>query len=323
MSNKKDSISVELNKAVQEAEKHNSWFSNSNILNALSYWENKLNKNVLDAWINQYNFVNQNSKVVIIMAGNFPMAGFHDLISVIISGNNAIIKPSSDDKILIEFFVSYLNKEFPETKKLVKIVYDKLTDFDKVIATGSNNTFKYFEYYFREKKSLLRKNRTSLAVLSGNESNDELRLLSDDVFMYFGLGCRNVSKIFIPKNYDLTKLNSSFNNYKHIINHHKYSNNYNYQKTIKLMNNEEFIDGGHFILSESENYAPPISIIYYEYYTDIQEVNNKIMSKNNDIQCVVSNLKIKNSIGFGDAQKPKLNQYADKIDTLKFLLTSS
>ena len=118
MSNKKDSISVELNKAVQEAEKHNSWFSNSSILNALSYWENKLNKNVLDAWINQYNFVNQNSKVAIIMAGNFPMAGFHDLISVIISGNNAIVKPSSDDKILIEFFVSYLHKEFPETNKL-------------------------------------------------------------------------------------------------------------------------------------------------------------------------------------------------------------
>ncbi len=323
MSNKNDSISIELNEAVQEAEKHNSWFSKSNILNALEYWKNKLTKNILDEWIKEYDFNNQNSKVAIIMAGNFPLAGFHDLVSVIISGNNAIIKPSSDDKILIEFFVSYLHKEFAETNKIVKIVFDKLVDFDKVIATGSNNTFKYFEYYFREKKSLLRKNRTSLAVLSGNETDDELRLLSDDVFMYFGLGCRNISKIFIPINYDLTKLSTIFNNYKHIINHHKYSNNYNYQKTIKLMNNEGFIDGGHFILSESENYAPPISIIYFEYYTDIKEVNKKIMSKNNDIQCIVSNLKIKNSIGFGHAQKPKLNQYADNIDTLKFLLTTS
>jgi len=257
------------------------------------------------------------------MAGNFPMAGFHDLISVIISGNSAIIKPSNDDKILIEFIVSYLHKEFPETNKTVKIIYGKLVGFDKVIATGSNNTFKYFEYYFREKKSLLRKNRTSIAVLSGNETADELKLLSDDVFMYFGLGCRNISKIFIPKNYDLTNLKTSFRNYKHIINHHKYSNNYNYQKTIKLMNSEEFIDGGYFILCESKNYAPPISIIYFEYYIDIEGVKKKIMSKNNEIQCVVSNLKIKNSISFGNAQNPKLNQYADNIDTLKFLLTSS
>lgn len=323
MSNKNDPISVELNKAVQEAEKYNSWFSKSNILNALGYWGNKLTKNILESWIKEYNFNNQNLKVAIIMAGNFPLAGFHDLISVIISGNSAIIKPSSDDKILIEFFVNFLHKEFPETNEIVKIFFHKLVDFDIVIATGSNNTFKYFEYYFREKKSLLRKNRTSIAVLSGNETNDELRLLSDDVFMYFGLGCRNISKIFIPINYDLTKLSTSFNNYKHIINHHKYSNNYNYQKTIKLINNEEFLDGGHFILSESENYAPPISIIYFEYYANIQQVKNKIMFKKNEIQCIVSNLKIKNSIGFGDAQKPKLNQYADNIDTLKFLLTSS
>ena len=309
--------------AIEDAEKHNSWFSKKNIINALKYWMVKLRKDTLETWVSKYNLQNVNYKVAVIMAGNFPLAGLHDLICVIITGNKAIIKPSSDDKILINFFVEYLHEEFPETNEIIEIASEKLGDFDKVIATGSNNTFKYFEYYFREKKSLLRKNRTSLAVLSGNESNDELRLLSDDVFMYFGLGCRNVSKIFIPKNYDLTKLNSSFNNYKHIINHHKYSNNYNYQKTIKLMNNEEFIDGGHFILSESENYAPPISIIYYEYYSDIQEVNKKIISKNKDIQCVVSNLKIKNSIGFGDAQKPKLNQYADKIDTLKFLLTSS
>ena len=164
MSNKKDSISVELNSAIQEAEKLNSWFSNSNILYILSYWKNKLTKNVLEAWINNYNFNNQNSKVAIIMAGNFPLAGFHDLISVIISGNSAVIKPSSDDKILIEFIVRYLHKEFPETKQIVKINYGKLVDFEKVIATGSNNTFKYFEYYFKDKKSLLRKNRTSLAI---------------------------------------------------------------------------------------------------------------------------------------------------------------
>ena len=320
MSDKKDSISVELNKAVQEAEKHNSWFSNSSILNALSYWENKLNKNVLDAWINQYNFVNQNSKVAIIMAGNFPMAGFHDLISVIISGNNAIVKPSSDDKILIEFFVSYLHKEFPETNKLVKIVYDKLTDFDKVIATGSNNTFKYFEYYFREKKSLLRKNRTSLAVLSGNESNDELRLLSDDVFMYFGLGCRNVSKIFIPKDYNLDRIFQASVEWKKILNNNSYNNNYTYNKSVFLLNNEKFYENGLIILKESKKLGSPISVLYYEKYDSLHKLKKYLDVNKDKLQCIVSNNLVKNSTKFGMTQSPSLLDFADDLNTVDFLL---
>ena len=141
--------------------------------------------------------------------------------------------------------------------------------------------------------------------------------------MYFGLGCRNVSKLFIPKRYDLEILKKRLNKYDYIINHHKYSNNYNYQKTIKLMNSEEFIDGNHFILSESENFAPPISVIYYEFYEQISDVKDKIKSSKDKIQCIVSKLDIEKSIDFGEAQKPKLNQYADNVDTLKFLLTSS
>ena len=318
-----DSKNHELNNIVEEAEKHNSWFSKKNIDNALNYWKDQLNEIVLKKWISEYNLVNEIENIAIIMAGNFPLAGLHDLISVIISGNNAIIKPASDDKILIEYFVNYLYTKFPKTKDLIRINYGKLIDFDKVIATGSNNTFKYFDYYFREKKSLLRKNRTSLAVLSGNESDKELNLLSDDIFMYFGLGCRNVSKLFIPKRYDLEILKKRLNKYDYIINHHKYSNNYNYQKTIKLMNSEEFIDGNHFILSESENFAPPISVIYYEFYEQISDVKDKIKSSKDKIQCIVSKLDIEKSIDFGEAQKPKLNQYADNVDTLKFLLTSS
>lgn len=316
-----DSKNHELNNIVEEAEKHNSWFSKKNIDNALNYWKDQLNEIVLKKWISEYNLVNEIENIAIIMAGNFPLAGLHDLISVIISGNNAIIKPASDDKILIEYFVNYLYTKFPKTKDLIRINYDKLIDFDKVIATGSNNTFKYFDYYFREKKSLLRKNRTSLAVLSGNESDKELNLLSDDIFMYFGLGCRNISKLFIPLGYDLNQLKTKLNKYDYIINHHKYSNNYNYQKTIKLMNSEEFIDGNHFILSESENFAPPISLIYFEYYNDIDEVKKKIRLNNDKIQCIVSKLDIEKSIDFGEAQKPKLNQYADNVDTLKFLLS--
>ena len=323
MTNKNDSKNHELNNIIEEAEKHNSWFSKKNIDNALNYWKDQLNEIVLKKWISEYNLVNEIENIAIIMAGNFPLAGLHDLISVIISGNNAIIKPASDDKILIEYFVNYLYTKFPKTKDLIRINYGKLIDFDKVIATGSNNTFKYFDYYFREKKSLLRKNRTSLAVLSGNESDKELNLLSDDIFMYFGLGCRNVSKLFIPKRYDLEILKKRLNKYDYIINHHKYSNNYNYQKTIKLMNSEEFIDGNHFILSESENFAPPISVIYYEFYEQISDVKDKIKSSKDKIQCIVSKLDIEKSVDFGEAQKPKLNQYADNVDTLKFLLTSS
>ena len=283
----------------------------------------KLRKDTLETWVSKYNLQNVNYKVAIIMAGNFPLAGLHDLICVIITGNKAIIKPSSDDKILINFFVEFLHEEFPETREIIEIASEKLGDFDKVIATGSNNTFNYFEYYFRDKSSLLRKNRNSIAVLSGDESENELKLLSDDIFIYFGLGCRNISKIFVPTGYDISQLKNKFNKYNYIINHNKYSNNYNYQKTIKIMNNEVFTDCDYFLMSQSKEINPPISVIYYDYYDDISQVCDLIKEKRNQIQCIVTNLQIKNSIRFGEAQDPKLDQYADNSDTINFLLTSS
>ena len=283
----------------------------------------KLRKDTLEKWVSKYNLQNVNYKVAVIMAGNFPLAGLHDLICVIITGNKAIIKPSSDDKILINFFVEFLHKEFPETSEIIEITSEKLGDFDKVIATGSNNTFNYFEYYFRDKSSLLRKNRNSIAVLSGNESENELKLLSDDIFIYFGLGCRNISKIFVPTGYDISQLKNKFNKYNYIINHNKYSNNYNYQKTIKIMNNEVFTDCDYFLMSQSKEINPPISVIYYDYYDDISQVCDLIKEKINQIQCIVTNLQMNNSIKFGEAQDPKLDQYADNSDTINFLLTSS
>ena len=283
----------------------------------------ELEKENLRTWISKYNIKNEISKVAIIMAGNFPLAGLHDLICVIISGNQGIIKPASDDKILINFFIEFLHKKFPETKNLITTTSDKLGDFDKVIATGSNNTFNYFEYYFRNKSTLLRKNRTSVAVISGNESQTDLELLSDDIFMYFGLGCRNVSKLFIPEGYDLNILKEKFKKYNHIVNHNKFYNNYNYQKIINTMNGELFIDGDYFLMKQSKEYAPPISVIYYDFYNEILEVQEAVKVNKNQIQCIVTNLQIENSIKFGEAQKPKLYQYADDIDTLDFLLTSS
>ena len=283
----------------------------------------KLRKDKLETWISKYNLQNVNYKVAIIMAGNFPLAGLHDLICVIITGNKAIIKPSSNDKILINFFVEFLHEKFTETTKIIEITTEKLGDFDKVIATGSNNTFNYFEYYFRDKSSLLRKNRNSIAVLSGYESENELKLLSDDIFIYFGLGCRNISKIFVPTGYDISQLKNKFDKYSYIINHNKYSNNYNYQKTIKIMNNDVFVDCDFFIMCQSKEINPPISIIYYDYYDDISQVSNFINERRNQIQCIVTNLQIDSSTRFGDAQDPKLDQYADNTDTINFLLTSS
>ena len=283
----------------------------------------KLRKDTLETWVSKYNLQNVNYKVAVIMAGNFPLSGLHDLICVIITGNKAIIKPSSDDKILINFFVEFLHEEFTETREIIEIASEKLGDFDKVIATGSNNTFNYFEYYFRDKSSLLRKNRNSIAVLSGDESENELKLLSDDIFIYFGLGCRNISKIFVPTGYDISQLKNKFNKYNYIINHNKYSNNYNYQKTIKIMNNEVFTDCNYFLMSQSKEINPPISVIYYDYYDDLSQVCDLIKEKRNQIQCIVTNLQINNSVRFGEAQDPKLDQYADNSDTINFLLTSS
>ena len=283
----------------------------------------KLRKDALETWVSKYNLQNVNYKVAVIMAGNFPLAGLHDLICVIITGNKAIIKPSSDDKILINFFVEFLHEEFPETNEIIEIASEKLGDFDKVIATGSNNTFNYFEYYFRDKSSLLRKNRNSIAVLSGDESENELKLLSDDIFIYFGLGCRNISKIFVPTGYDISQLKNKFNKYNYIINHNKYSNNYNYQKTIKIMNNEVFTDCNYFLMSQSKEINPPISVIYYDYYDDLSQVCDLIKEKRSQIQCIVTNLQMNNSVRFGEAQDPKLDQYADNSDTINFLLTSS
>ena len=321
LNEEKNNWTIKLSNAIKEAESYNPWFTKINIENALRYWSKKLRTQNLEKWIKKYDFKETGSTVAIIMAGNFPLAGFHDFICGVISGNKIIAKPSSDDKILICFFIDYLKKTFPELDDVITLSEKKLSSFDKVIATGSNNTFNYFEYYFRNKKSILRKNRNSIAVLNGNESVHELENLSKDIFQYFGLGCRNVSKIFIPTGYDLEKFKKHFTAFKDLIYHNKYSNNYNYHKTIKIMNNEKFIDNDYFILTESDEFSPPISVINYQYYKDIKEVQEIIEENQNRLQCVVSHYNIKNSVEFGETQNPKLYEYADNIDTFDFLLT--
>ena len=300
------------------AEQLNPWFTQDFISNAINSWKLSLTSKNLFKWLDRYDLKNDVSskKILIIMAGNIPLVGFHDLMCALLLNHSVIIKSSSDDKILVELVVDFLsNFSFLENK--IQIVDNvKGLYFDAVIATGSNNSSKYFEYYFKNKKRIIRKSRRSLAVLDGNESKLELDGLADDVFMYFGLGCRNVSKIFVPKDYDLNKLFSSFYKYKNIINHTKYLNNYDYHKSIYLMGNHDLIENGFLLMKEDSSMLSPVSMLFYEYYDNISEVDKFINDNSAFIQTVVS----KSKTVFGESQSPKLCDYADGIDTIDFLL---
>ena len=311
----------ELNKLLKDSYQYNSWFTENNLKLSLKNWSTELNKKNIENWLENYKIELKSSKTVaIIMAGNVPIVGFHDLMCSLILGFKCIVKLSSDDKILIPLIVKFIQSRFDGFKEKVFFESNILKNFDAVIATGSNNSHKYFEYYFGKYPNLLRKTRHSVAVLNGNESDSELAMLSNDVFDYFGLGCRSVSKIFIPKGYDLDLLFNAFYMKRFVIDHNKYANNYDYNKAVYLMSEEKFYDNGFVILKEEKKLGSPIACVYFEYYDDLVQVKNIIKINNQNIQCVVSNEKIFNGISFGTTQCPKLSDYADNVDTLKFLL---
>ena len=311
----------ELNKLLKDSFQHNSWFTENNLKLSLKNWSAELNKKNIENWLKNYKIELKSSKTVaIIMAGNVPIVGFHDLMCSLILGFKCTVKLSSDDKILIPLIVKFIQSRFDGFKEKVFFESNILKNFDAVIATGSNNSHKYFEYYFGKYPNLLRKTRHSVAVLNGNESDSELAMLSNDVFDYFGLGCRSVSKIFIPKGYDLDLLFNAFYMKRFVIDHNKYANNYDYNKAVYLMSEEKFYDNGFVILKEEKKLGSPIACVYFEYYDDLVQVKNIIKINNQNIQCVVSNEKIFNGISFGTTQCPKLSDYADNVDTLKFLL---
>ena len=250
------------------------------------------------------------------MAGNIPLVGFHDLLSVLITGHRAVIKLSSNDKVLMRVIIERLLKIDPYFKSQIEFVENiKEKRFDAVITTGNDNSSKYFEYYFKDVKKIIRKNRRSIAVLTGEETNSELQGLADDVFSYFGLGCRNVSKIFLPEGYDLNRLFKVFYAYSGIIEHKKYANNYDYNKAIFLMGNNDLVENGFLLLKEDKSLLSPVAMLYYEYYTDVDLVQEFIKDNSDILQCVVSNEKTP----FGHTQKPKLWDYADGVDTVEFL----
>ncbi len=302
------------------SQSHNNWFTPENVYFSISSWSEALTENNLNQWLSAYSFTEKEPKNVgLILAGNIPLVGFHDFLSVLISGNNVLVKTSSKDDYLIKFLAKYLIALDNRFNEKITFVEGKLENFDTVIATGSNNTARYFEYYFKDKPSIIRKSRNSIAVLTGNETPEEMTLLSEDVFRYFGLGCRNVSKIFVPKNYNFDAFFNGMYAQKDVIYYEKYANNYDYNKAVFLMSNFQLLDNEFLTIKEDISHASPISSVFYEYYEDINEIKTRINKDSDIIQCVVSNGVIDNSVYFGKTQKPNLWDYADNVDTLDFL----
>jgi len=304
------------------AEEHNGWFTKTNIKFALNSWSEALTFDNLNTWLKPYSIKSVNPKqVAIIMAGNIPLVGFHDFLSVLISGHNVLVKQSSNDKQLLPYLTKYLEFVEPQFKGQINFTEEKIESFDAVIATGSNNTARYFEYYFKGKPSIIRNNRNSVAVLTGNENTEDLKNLSEDIFRYYGLGCRNVSKLFVPKDYDFKAFFESIYHWHPIVGKAKYANNYDYNKAVYLMSEFDMLENGFFIIKEDESFASPIATLFYEYYEDTSELKEALEAKKEQIQCIVSNGFTKNEIAFGATQKPQLWDYADDVDSIEFLLS--
>lgn len=306
---------------IKLAEEHNGWFTNENIFYALEGWSNLLTVSVISDWLEKYDFKTiETKKVAIIMAGNIPLVGFHDFLVVLICGHEVLVKQSSNDRHLLPFLSKYLEYVEPEFKGKISFTEEKLENFDAVIATGSNNTARYFEYYFKNKPSIIRKNRNSVAVLSGIESESELELLSEDIFRYYGLGCRNVSKLFLPKGYNFDKFFKAMYHWHSLMDKSKYANNYDYNKTVYLMSEFEMLENGFLMIKEDDSYSSPIATVFYEYYESLDKLKLKLNEDKEFIQCIVSKDFIESEIEFGQTQKPQLWDYADGVDTIEFLL---
>ncbi|MEZ5082031.1 MAG: acyl-CoA reductase [Bacteroidales bacterium] len=318
----------EILEAINKSSILNPWFIAKNVEFALQSIGSSLTIDNIRKWIEPYEEKmaenNRPKTIGVVMAGNIPIVGFHDFICVILSGNKFLGKLSSDDSKLIPAVAEQLVRIEPGLSEFIEFTEGKLEGFDAVIATGSNNTSRYFEYYFGKYPHIIRKNRNGVAVLSGNESKQELEGLGQDIFMYFGLGCRNVSKLFVPKNYNFNLFFKAVEKFSFVGEHHKYRNNYDYYRSIYLVNSIEHLDNGFLMVKKDAGYSSPPSVIFFEEYDNFNEVEDRLKADEEQIQCVVSNATFSMGVvGFGSAQKPELWDYADGIDTMAFLLDLS
>lgn len=306
-----------------QSEQYNPWFTLSNIRLAVESISTRfLNRNVLDQWINAYKVesVTSPKRVGIIMAGNIPLVGFHDFLCTFIAGHRSMIKLSSKDEVLPKYIFSLLTSLDSEFEDYVEIV-EKLSGMDAVIATGGSNSTRYFEYYFSKIPSIIRSNRNAIAVLDGSETREELENLAVDIFSYFGLGCRNVSKIYVPRDYDFTTFMEVTHEYNELVLHNKFKNNFDYNYAIYLLNDQKFLANGCLIVKEDENIGSRIASVHFEQYDDLESVVKSIEMNQDKIQCVLSGiggLAIK-TVPFGLSQYPAIDDYADGVDTMDFL----
>ncbi|AZQ61990.1 acyl-CoA reductase [Flammeovirga pectinis] len=301
----------------------NGWFDNNTVSNAITGITKMLERDVLNKWVTKYPSTNDATpqRVLIVMAGNIPAVGFHDALCTLITGNILMAKLSSSDTFLMTILFTWLKEIEPRFNDKIVILDAPIKEIDKVIATGSDNSSRYFVKYFDKYPNIIRQNRSSIAVVRGDESKEALTKLTSDIFLYYGLGCRNISKIYTPKGYDHTLLMAALEDAaKETIINHKYANNYDYNKSIYLINKVKHLDNGGLILTESTEMVSPISVLYYETYENGQDLKDKIDQNKEKIQCIVTEGRwLANSEDFGLAQFPTVDTYADEIDTMEFL----
>ena len=304
--------------AIHKAYIYNAWFEPINSKQSIEAISNDfLEERKITNWLENYKIPNEPSlkKVGIIAAGNIPLVCFHDVLCTLLSGHIAHIKLSDKDKFLLPFILEKLVEIEPLFKNQYQLV-DRIVQPDAIIATGSNNSGRYFEHYFGKYPNIIRKNRHSIGILEGNETEDELRLLGNDIFNYFGLGCRNVSQLLIPNDYDVSIFNRAWSPFIEIMNHNKYKNNLDYQRTIYLMSIQSMVDIDFINITENETMGSPIACLHLKRYTNIMEIQNYILTNAEQIQCIVGH----HYIPFGKSQQPQLWDYADNIDTMTFLI---
>ncbi len=309
-----------LQEQIKMAVHYNGWFTRDNVLFALEEWSKALTEENLDQWLSDYQLENLTPKTVgIILAGNIPLVGFHDFLSVLISGHRVLVKQSVNDQRLLPAIAEYLAAIDEAYIDKIQFTNGRMANFDAVIATGSNNTSRYFEYYFANMPSIIRKNRNSVAILTGEETPAQLEALGNDMFRYFGLGCRNVSKLYVPEGYDFHEFYTAIEPWHKLMDHAKYGNNYDYNKAVYLMSEFKFLDNGFLIVKPAEDFGSPIATIFYENYSDKGFLKDTIQQNRENIQCIVSNGIIEEEVAFGKTQHPELWDYADNVDTLEFL----
>ncbi len=312
---------IDFDPLAEEIYRSNPWFTPSSVKMAIEAISQRfLLKDSLLNWAKQYPLIKGEPKNVgLVLAGNIPMVGWHDVLSVLVSGHHALIKLSEKDNVLIPFLLQKAT-DYADLTLNYSLV-ERLSNFDAVIATGSNNTARYFQNYFSKVPNIIRKNRNSVAILTGEESSSQLELLADDVFMYFGMGCRNISKILVPNEYPMDQLFKAFEKYGVYKEHNKYMNNFDYQYSIALLNRDNFYSNDFFLLKESKAIASPIATLHFEYYDNREKAVNNLINHLEAIQLVISDIQcdVLPCYSFGKAQLPQLEDYADGVDTLSFL----